>query len=53
MSEKETKQAEVETTEAQTAEAPQVSEAQKNPEKFLEDLEKLWREKNVTGGTVR
>ncbi|MBR9915251.1 MAG: 30S ribosomal protein S1 [Algicola sp.] len=38
MSEKETKQAEVETTEAQTAEAPQVSEAQKNPEKFLEDF---------------
>ncbi|MGS2726363.1 30S ribosomal protein S1 [Psychroserpens sp. BH13MA-6] len=38
MSEKETKQAEVETTEAQIAEAPQVSEAQKNPEKFLEDF---------------
>ncbi|NRA92722.1 MAG: S1 RNA-binding domain-containing protein, partial [Psychroserpens sp.] len=43
MSEKETKQAEVETTEAavettQTAEAPQISESQKNPEKFLEDF---------------
>jgi len=39
MSEKETKQAEVEATEAQTVEAPQVSEAQKNPEKFLEEFD--------------
>ncbi len=38
MSEKETKQAEVETTEATTVEAPQTSEAQANPEKFLKDF---------------
>ncbi|MEY8847778.1 30S ribosomal protein S1 [Psychroserpens sp. XS_ASV72] len=45
MSEKETKQAEVETTEAaavettQTAETPKVSESQKNPEKFLKEFD--------------
>ncbi|WP_179346657.1 30S ribosomal protein S1 [Winogradskyella ursingii] len=42
MSEKETKQAEVEATEANetaTAVAPHVSEAQKNPEKFLEEFD--------------
>ncbi|WP_178988281.1 30S ribosomal protein S1 [Winogradskyella schleiferi] len=42
MSEKETNQAEVEATEANeavTAEAPQISEAQKNPEKFLEEFD--------------
>ncbi|WP_033960609.1 30S ribosomal protein S1 [Psychroserpens jangbogonensis] len=46
MSEKETKQAEVETTEAttvettetQTVETPKVSESQANPEKFLKDF---------------
>ena len=38
MSEKETKQAEVEATEATTVEAPVVSEAQANPEKFLKDF---------------
>ncbi|OUR98993.1 30S ribosomal protein S1 [Flavobacteriales bacterium 33_180_T64] len=38
MSEKETKQAEVATTEAPKVEAPQKSEAQANPEKFLKDF---------------
>jgi small subunit ribosomal protein S1 len=38
MSEKETKQAEVEATEAKTVEAPVVSEAQANPEKFLKEF---------------
>ncbi len=38
MSEKETKEVEVATTEAPKAEAPQVSEAQANPEKFLADF---------------
>ena len=39
MSEKETKQAEVEATEAKVAEAPVVSEAQANPEKFLKEFD--------------
>ncbi|WP_296383399.1 30S ribosomal protein S1 [Winogradskyella sp.] len=39
MSEKETKQAEVEATEAVTVEAPVVSEAQANPEKFLKEFD--------------
>ncbi|MDB9755731.1 30S ribosomal protein S1 [Winogradskyella sp.] len=39
MSEKETKQAEVEATDAVTVEAPVVSEAQANPEKFLADFD--------------
>jgi small subunit ribosomal protein S1 len=39
MSEKETKQAEVEATEATTVEAPVVSEAQANPEKFLKEFD--------------
>jgi small subunit ribosomal protein S1 len=39
MSEKETNQAEVEATEAVTVEAPVVSEAQANPEKFLADFD--------------
>jgi len=40
MSEKETNQAETEVAvEAQTAEAPHVSEAQKNPEKFLKEFD--------------
>ena len=39
MSEKETKQAEVEATEAVTVETPVVSEAQANPEKFLADFD--------------
>jgi len=39
MSEKETKQAEVEATEATTVEAPVISEAQANPEKFLEEFD--------------
>ena len=39
MSEKETNQAEVEATEAVTVEAPVVSEAQSNPEKFLADFD--------------
>ncbi|WP_460218738.1 30S ribosomal protein S1 [Psychroserpens sp. MEBiC05023] len=38
MSEKETKQAEVATTEAVQVEAPQTSEAQANPEKFLKEF---------------
>ncbi|WP_299336158.1 30S ribosomal protein S1 [uncultured Psychroserpens sp.] len=38
MSEKETKKAEVATAEAPKTEAPQVSEAQANPEKFLKDF---------------
>ncbi|MBV7270380.1 30S ribosomal protein S1 [Winogradskyella luteola] len=39
MSEKETQQVEVETTEATTVEAPVVSEAQANPEKFLKEFD--------------
>ena len=39
MSEKATKQAEVEATEAVTVEAPVVSEAQANPEKFLKEFD--------------
>jgi small subunit ribosomal protein S1 len=39
MSEKETNQAEVEATEAVTVEAPVVSEAQANPEKFLAEFD--------------
>jgi len=39
MSEKETNQAEVEATEATAVEAPVVSEAQANPEKFLEEFD--------------
>ncbi len=39
MSEKETQQAEVEATEAKTVEAPVVSEAQANPEKFLKEFD--------------
>ena len=39
MSEKETKQAKVEATEAFTVEAPVVSEAQANPEKFLKEFD--------------
>ncbi|MBO3116314.1 30S ribosomal protein S1 [Winogradskyella sp. DF17] len=39
MSEKEIKKAEVEATEAQTVEAPVVSEAQANPEKFLKEFD--------------
>ncbi|MFP4846336.1 30S ribosomal protein S1 [Winogradskyella sp. PE311] len=39
MSEKETKQAEVEATEAVTVAAPVVSEAQANPEKFLKEFD--------------
>ena len=39
MSEKETKQAEVEATEATTVEAPVISEAQANPEKFLKEFD--------------
>ncbi|MBO6607271.1 30S ribosomal protein S1 [Psychroserpens sp.] len=38
MSEKATKKAEVATTEAPKAEAPQISEAQANPEKYLADF---------------
>jgi len=39
MSEKATKQAEVEATEATTVEAPVISEAQANPEKFLKEFD--------------
>lgn len=39
MSDKETKKAEVEATEAQTVEAPVISEAQANPEKFLKEFD--------------
>ncbi|WP_299364167.1 30S ribosomal protein S1 [Winogradskyella sp.] len=39
MAEKETQKAEVETTEATTVEAPVVSEAQTNPEKFLKEFD--------------
>ena len=39
MSEKETKQAEVEATEATAVEAPVISEAQANPEKFLKEFD--------------
>ncbi len=46
MSEKETNQAEVEATEAVTVEAPVVSEAQANPEKFLADFEAQLRRRN-------
>ena len=38
MAEKKTKKAEVEATEATTVEAPVVSEAQANPDKFLKDF---------------
>ena len=39
MAEKKTKKAEVEVTEATTVEAPVVSEAQANPEKFLKEFD--------------
>jgi small subunit ribosomal protein S1 len=39
MAENKTKQAEVEATEATTVEAPVVSEAQANPEKFLKEFD--------------
>ena len=39
MADKKTKKAEVETTEATTVEAPVVSEAQANPEKFLKEFD--------------
>ena len=39
MAEKKTKKAEVEATEATTVEAPVVSEAQANPEKFLKEFD--------------
>lgn len=38
MAENKTKKAEVETTDSATEEAPKVSEAQANPEKFLKDF---------------